>query len=336
MVASFERSGRARTIDPSIRFDQPSEWGITLPNFGNIAMDRLDAMTVFLAVLDEGSLSAAGRRLAMPLTTVSRKLAELECHLGARLLNRSTRRIELSEAGRAYAQACRRILDEVRGAERAVAGEYDAPRGELAVTAPIVFGRLHVLPVITAFLRANADVDVRLALGDRVAHLMDEHVDVAVRIGPLPDSRLNALALGHLRAVVCASPAYLRTHGTPRTPADLEHHRCITFEASFPQPWRFAHGQAWAPARPRLVVNTAEAAVDAAVAGLGVTRLLSYQADAALQAHRLRLLLRKFEPEPVPVNLVYDGQQRVTSKLRAFLDFAAPRLREALSALRAE
>ena len=299
-------------------------------------MDRLDAMTVFLAVVDEGSLSAAGRRLAMPLATVSRKLAELEAHLGARLLNRSTRRLELTEPGRGYEQACRRILDDVHGAELAAAGEYDAPRGELAITAPIVFGRLHVLPVINDFLRANAEVDVRLALGDRIAHLLDEHVDVAVRIGTLPDSRLNALPLGTLRSVVCASPAYLKANGTPRTPADLARHRCITFEAVFPGPWRFADGATFMTTRPRLVVNTAEAAIDAAVAGVGVTRVLSYQADAALRAKQLRLLLHKFEPAPVPVNLVYDGQQRVTSKLRAFLDFAAPRLRERLAALRAE
>jgi len=299
-------------------------------------MDRLDAMTVFLAVVDAGSLSGAGRQLAMPLATVSRKLAELESHLGARLLNRSTRRLEITDAGRGYEQACRRILDDVAGAEAAVAGEYDTPRGELAVTAPLVFGRLHVLPVVNDFLRANAEVDVRLALGDRIAHLIDEHVDVAVRIGALPDSRLSATRLGQLRSVVCASPAWLKAHGTPRTPDELASHRCITFESTFPGPWRFAGGATFTPARPRLVVNTAEAAVDAAVAGLGVTRLLSYQADAALREKRLRLLLRDFEPDPVPVNLVWDGQQRVTSKLRTFLDFAAPRLRERLAALRAE
>ena len=299
-------------------------------------MDRFDAMTVFLAVVDDGSLSAAGRRLGMPLATVSRKLAELEGHLGARLLNRSTRRLELTDPGRAYEQACRRILDDVDGAERAVAGEYDTPRGELAITAPIVFGRLHVLPVVNDFLRANAEVDVRLALGDRVAHLLDEHVDVAVRIGVLPDSRLNAVPLGTLRAIVCASPAYLKAHGTPRTPADLDQHRCITFDSPYPSPWRFADGSVFVPARPRLVVNTAESAVDAAIAGVGVTRVLSYQADAALRAKQLRLLLRTCEPAPVPVHLVFDGQQRVTSKLRAFLDFAAPRLRERLAALRAE
>jgi DNA-binding transcriptional LysR family regulator len=193
-----------------------------------------------------------------------------------------------------------------------------------------------VLPVVNDFLRTNAEVDVRLALGDRIAHLIDEHVDVAVRIGTLPDSRLSATRLGQLRSVVCASPAWLKAHGTPRTPDDLAAHRCITFQSIFPGPWRFADGATFTPARPRLVVNTAEAAVDAAVAGLGVTRLLSYQADAALREKRLRLLLRPFEPEPVPVHLVWDGQQRVTSKLRTFLDFAAPRLRERLAALRAE
>jgi len=299
-------------------------------------MDRLDAMKVFLAVAEAGSLSAAGRRLGMPLATVSRKLAELEDHLGARLLNRSTRRLEITDAGRGYEQACRRILDEVAEAESAAAGAYDTPRGELAVTAPIVFGRLHVLPVLTEFLRAHAEIDVRLALGDRVAHLIDEHVDVAVRIGALPDSRLNAMPLGQLRSVVCASPAWLKAHGTPRTPADLAAHRCITFEATFPGPWRFSDGAEFTPERPRLVVNTAEAAIDAAAAGLGVTRVLSYQADAALRDKRLRLLLRAFEPAPVPVHLVWDGQQRVTSRLRTFLDFAAPRLRERLAALRAE
>ncbi|HEY9025083.1 MAG TPA: LysR family transcriptional regulator [Burkholderiaceae bacterium] len=299
-------------------------------------MDRLDAMKVFLAVADAGSLSAAGRRLGMPLATVSRKLAELEDHLGARLLSRSTRRLEITDAGRGYEQACRRILDEVAEAEAAAGGAYDTPRGELAVTAPIVFGRLHVLPVLTEFLHAHAEIDVRLALGDRVAHLIDEHVDVAVRIGALPDSRLNAVPLGQLRSVVCASPAWLKAHGTPRTPADLAAHRCITFEAAFPGPWRFAGGVEFTPERPRLVVNTAEAAIDAAAAGLGVTRVLSYQADAALRDKRLRLLLRAFEPAPVPVHLVYDGQQRVTSRLRTFLDFAAPRLRKRLAALRAE
>ncbi|MEP6504620.1 MAG: LysR family transcriptional regulator [Betaproteobacteria bacterium] len=297
-------------------------------------MDRLDAMGVFLAVVDGGSLSAASRRLDMPLATVSRKLAELESHLGARLVNRSTRKLALTDPGLAYERACRRILDDVEAAERAVAGEYDAPRGELVVTAPLAFGRLHVLPLLAPFLRGHTEVDVRLALGDRIAHLLDEHVDVALRIGQLPDSRLSAIGLGALRRVVCASPAYLKAHGTPRTPADLGAHACITFDAQSQNSWTFAEAaDAAPPLRPRLVVNTAEAAVDAAVAGIGLTRVLSYQADPARRAKQLRIVLEKFEPPPVPVSLVFDAQQRVASKLRAFLDFAAPRLRERIAAI---
>ena len=295
-------------------------------------MDRLDAMTVFLAAVDGGSLSAASRRLGMPLATVSRKLSELESHLGARLLARSTRKLTLTDPGVAYERACRRILDDVRGAERAVAGEYDAPRGELAITAPLAFGRLHVLPLVTGFLHAQAEVDVRLALSDRIAHLLDEHVDVALRIGQLPDSRLSAIGLGTLRRVVCASPAWLKAHGTPRTPQELAAHRCIAFDAFASDAWVFADG-AEVAMRPRLVVNSAEAAVDAVVAGLGVTRVLSYQAEAARQAKRLRVVLADYEPPPVPVSLVFDARQRVPSKLRAFLDFAAPRLRERLAAI---
>jgi DNA-binding transcriptional LysR family regulator len=299
-------------------------------------MDRLDAMAVFVAVVDAGSLSAAGRRLGMPLATVSRKLAELEAHLDARLLNRSTRRIEITAAGRAYERACRRILDDVDDAERTAAGEYDTPRGELAITAPIVFGRLHVLPLVSEFLQAHPAVDVRLALGDRIAHLIDEHVDVAVRIGALADSRLNAIGLGTLRRVVCASPAYLEAHGTPRKPQDLARHRCISFATgASPDAWTFVTDAATvvADVRPRLTVDTAEAAVDAAVSGLGLTRVLSYQAAAACRAGDLRRVLEKFESRRPPVSLVFDGRQRVTSKLRAFLDFAAPRLRDALLAL---
>jgi DNA-binding transcriptional LysR family regulator len=299
-------------------------------------MDRLDAMNVFLNVVEAGSLSAAGRRLAMPLATVSRKLSELESHLGARLLTRSTRRLALTDAGEAYLAACRRILDEVAEAERAAAGEYSAPQGELVIAAPLAFGRQHVLPVVDAFLLEVPAVDVRLVLGDRITQLIDEHVDLAVRIGTLPDSRLNALPLGTLRRIVCASPAYLAAHGRPRVPADLARHRCVTFDPfGSAESWTFTtpDSHAAVPIRSRLVVNSAEAAVDAAVAGIGLVRVLSYQADAARRAKRLQVLLAKFEPPPMPVNLVYDASQRVALKLRAFIDFAAPRLRQSLAGL---
>jgi len=186
-------------------------------------MNRLESMTVLLAVLDAGSLSAAGRKLGMPLPTVSRKLSELETHLKARLLTRSTRRLTLTDTGRTYAAACRRILDEIHEAERAAAGEYSEPRGELVVTAPVVFGRLHVLPVLSEFLKVYPEVNVRLPLGDRVFNLVEDHVDLALRVGPLPDSGLTTTRLGTIRRVVCASPAYLAECGTPRIPQDSAH-----------------------------------------------------------------------------------------------------------------
>lgn len=297
-------------------------------------MDRLDAMSLFVAAVEAGSLSAASRRAGIPLATVSRRLSELEKHLQTRLLNRSTRRLTLTDAGESYLVACRRILGQVSEAERAAAGEYSSPTGELAVTAPVVFGRLHVLPVVAGFLAAYPDVDVRLTLSDRIAQLAEEHIDLAVRIGELPDSALVATRVGSIRRVVCASPAYLAEHGTPVEPRDLSSHDCVTFEGlAGPAKWSFVagKGEIAVPVHSRLQVNTAEAAIDAAVAGLGLTKVLSYQADAAVRAGTLRLVLEPFEPPPWPVSLVYAGQGLLPVKLRAFLDFAAPRLKERLA-----
>ncbi|TIO50571.1 MAG: LysR family transcriptional regulator [Mesorhizobium sp.] len=297
-------------------------------------MDRLDAMSLFVATVDAGSLSAAARRAGMPLATVSRRLSDLEKHLKTRLLNRSTRRLALTDAGQSYLAACRRILGEVNEAERAAAGEYISPTGELAVTAPVVFGRLHVLPVVTAFLDAYPDVDIRLTLSDRIIQLVEEHVDLAVRIGELPDSAMVAKRIGSIRRIVCASPAYLAGNRTPIEPRDLAGHNCITFEGlASPATWSFVSGKSEiaVPVRSRLRVNTAEAAIDAAIAGLGLTKVLSYQADAAVRAGTLRVVLEPFEPLPWPVNLVHAGQGLLPVKLRAFLDFAAPRLKERLA-----
>ena len=298
-------------------------------------MDRLEAMTLFAATVDAGSFSAASRRLGVPLPTVSRKVAELEAHLNTRLLVRSTRRLALTEAGTSYLAACRQILERVGEAEALAAGEFQAPRGELTITAPIVFGRLHLLPVVNAFLAAYPQIAVRLTLADRNLHLLDEHIDVALRIGPLEDSRLVAVRVGTVRRVVCASPAYLAARGRPKTPADLAKHDVVSFE-SLPasQVWHFAPrrgGRTQAVnVQPRLAVNTAEAAIDAAVAGVGLTHLLSYQAAAALAAGQLALVLRAYEPEPVPVSLLYTDPKRLPLKTRSFVDFAVPRLRKAL------
>ncbi|TRC87937.1 LysR family transcriptional regulator [Mesorhizobium sp. WSM4310] len=299
-------------------------------------MDRLEAMSLFVAAVEAGSLSAAARRFGIPLATVSRKVSDLERHLNTRLLNRSTRRLTPTDAGEAYLAACRRILDDVGEAERGAAGEYSAPTGELAITAPVVFGRLHLLPVVTGFLSAYPDVDIRLTLADRITRLVEDHFDLALRIGQLPDSSLIAIGVGSIRRVVCASPAYLAEHGTPTTPEDLGTHSCITFEGlSSAAPWSFARGKTdvTVQVRSRLQVNTAEAAIDAAVAGVGPTKVLSYQVDAAVRSGKLRILLQEFEPEPWPVSLVHAGHGLLPVKLRAFLDFAAPRLKERLARL---
>ncbi len=296
-------------------------------------MNRLESMHVLLAVVDAGSLSAAGRTLGMPLATVSRKISQLETQLKARLLIRSTRQLTLTDAGREYVAACRGILDEVHEAERAVSGEYTAPRGDLVVTAPVVFGRLHVLPIICEFLKIYPDVNVSLVLGDRMVNLVEDRVDLALRIGELPDSGLIASGLGSIRRVACASSAYLAEHGVPQHPRDLSDHQCISFEPLMAaNEWRFTvEANALAiPIHSRLVVTSAEAAVDAAICGLGVTCVLSYQVESALRAQKLQLLLRTFEPPPLPVSFLYSGQGRLPLKLRAVLDFAAPRLRARL------
>jgi DNA-binding transcriptional LysR family regulator len=287
-------------------------------------------MTVLLAAVQTGSLSAAGRKLGMPLPTVSRKVSELEAHLKARLLHRSTRRLTLTDAGHAYVAACKRILNDVEEAERAAAGEYSAPKGELVITAPIVYGRMHVLPVVTEFLKAYPDVDVRLQLGDRTVNLFEEPVDLAVRIGELPDSSLIATRIGAVHQVVCASPAYFVARGRPAHPGELAAHNCVTFEGlTAPHTWKFSRGKVSTSVavHSRLVVSTAEAAIAAAIAGAGITRVLSYQVADAVRAAALEIVLRDFEPAGWPVSLVYPGQGKLPLKLRAFLDFAAPRLK---------
>jgi DNA-binding transcriptional LysR family regulator len=296
-------------------------------------MDRFESMSTFVAVVEAGGFSAASRRLGMPLATVSRKVSELEDELRVQLLVRSTRQIALTENGQQYFATCRRLLDELSEAERLVTGEFRAPRGGLVVSAPIVFGRLHLTPVIVAFLKAYPEVHIELRLDDSIAHLIEEQVDVALRIGALPDSGMMAAKAGDIRQVVCASPAYLESRGTPAEPADLAGHDCVTFllfDQAHEWAFRTGRGVKRYPVSSRLSVSTAEAAVDAAIAGLGVTRVLCYQVKTALEDGRLQLLMREHEFDPMPVNLVYAGGRLVPQKLRAFLDFAMPRLKAML------
>lgn len=297
-------------------------------------MDRLAALRVFVAIAEAGSLSAAGRRLGMPLSTVSRHLKALEDELGARLITRTTRRLVLTEAGRFYAATCREVLDELDDAGRRLAGEQAEPRGELALTAPVVFGRLHVLPIVAAFLSAFPRVAARMLLVDRIVDLVEEGLDVGVRIGALPDSTLRATRVGAVRLIACASPSYLSRAGEPATPSELAPHQCISFNTfAHPERWTFGGDgkrEFRVTVSPKLAVNSADAAIDAAKAGLGIVRVLSYQAEASLADGSLRRILQGFEPESMPVNLIHREDRLPQSKVESFIAFAAPRLRQVL------
>ena len=297
-------------------------------------MDRLDAMSVLLAAVESGSLSKASRALKLPLATVSRKVAELEAYLNATLVVRSAKGLELTPAGRSYVASARAILEQLSEVERAAAGEYTEPKGALVVTAPIMFGRLHALPVVNGFLAAYPDVMVQLMLTDRVAHFLDDQVDVALRIGPLPDSNLTATRVGTVRRVVCATPDYLSANGTPGTPEELARHKVISFEdVTAPSSWSFESNgtELNVSFRSRLSVNTIDAAIEAGLAGAGIIRTLSYQVVDHVRSGRLKVILDSFEPAPRPVHLVYDKQNRLPLKVRAFVDFVVPRLRESVA-----
>jgi DNA-binding transcriptional LysR family regulator len=301
-------------------------------------MDRFEAMRTLIAAVDGGSLSAASRSLAVPLPTVSRRVSDLEAHLRAQLVVRTSRKLLLTDAGRAFVTTCRRVIEELDEAERAATGEYRAPRGDLLITAPVMFGRLHVEPVVLDFLQAYPDINVRLILADYFVDLVENQVDLAARIGPLPDSSLIATRLGAVSWITCASPGYLAEYGTPRVLDDLAGHRCIAFEQLYSADgWTFRSDKAniTVPFRPRFAVSTADGAIDAALAGAGIARVLSYQAAEAIADGRLVVVLSDFQPEPLPVHLVHTSQAILPLKLRAFSDFAGPRLKVMLARMSA-
>jgi DNA-binding transcriptional LysR family regulator len=300
-------------------------------------------MTILLRVVVRGSFSAASREVGMPLATVSRKVSELETHLGTKLLARTTRKVVLTDSGAAYVASARRILDEIDETERVAAGEFQAPRGELTLTAPVLFGRLHVLPIVADFLAAYPEINVRLHLSDRSLHLLDEHVDMAARIGRLPDSLLVATRVGSMRTVVCASPGLLARHPGPVSPEDVTRLPCVNFDALSPAAtWSFRRTDATAtrrtdatatteiPILPRLSVSTAEAAVSAARLDVGATRVLHYQCADAVRDGSLRIILAAFEVAPLPVHVIHAARGALPWKMRVFLDFAAGRLRQRL------
>jgi DNA-binding transcriptional LysR family regulator len=299
-------------------------------------MDRFEAMTILLAAVDAGSFSAASRRLRLPLARVSRRVAELEEHLGMRLLLRGNRKLVLTDAGRDYVSSCRRIMEELAEVERVATGEYRKPHGELTISAPQGMARGDLLPVIVEFQRTYPDIRMRVQLTERNVNLVEEHIDVALRVGELPDSSMIATRVALIRRVLCASPAYLKIKGRPKTLADLASHDCVTYEGyAAANTWEFNSAGAieMIQVPSRLLVNFSDAAIDAATAGAGIARLLSYQVNDLVKAGALVILLEAYEPAPRPISLIYPSQRQVPQKLRAFLDFSVPRLRKRLGYL---
>ena len=293
-------------------------------------MDRIELMSVIVAIAEAGSLSAASRQLRMPIPTVSRKLSELETRLKTQLFQRSSRRVSLTDAGRTYIEACKRIIEQVDDAEREASGEYRTPTGDLTVTSPWGVGHLHLVPLACEFLNVYPDITLRLFLSDRVLNPVDNKIDVAIRIGPLPDSSMIATRIGSIRVVACASPEYIAARGRPQTPKDLCNHDCITIdETGVPRSWKFVEGESELAAqiRTRLTVNTSEAAVEAAIAGAGIARVMSYKMEAARRTGRLVIVLDSFEKEPSPVHIVHTERRPTPLKLRVFLDWLTPRLK---------
>lgn len=299
-------------------------------------MDTLRAMQIFTTVVEAGSLTGASERLGLSGPAVVRSLAALESTLGVRLLNRTTRRSSLTDEGREYFEGCKRVLAEADAAHAALSARRTEPRGRLRLTAPITFGRLRVAPVVADFAARHLGIEVDLLLLDRVVDLVEEGIDAAVRIGPLPDSSLVALGLGETRRVTCASPAYLRRAGTPRSPQDLRTHRLILFSGlAAHDEWVFATpnerpGRATlerVPIRPFLRTNQLDAAMDPCLRGLGCAQFLCYQVEPLLRAGKLRRLLAAHEPAPLPIHIVSPSSRGRSSNVNAFIDFARDRLR---------
>ncbi|MBV8111626.1 MAG: LysR family transcriptional regulator [Hyphomicrobiales bacterium] len=299
-------------------------------------MGRIERVAIFVEVAERRSFAAAARRLARSAAAVTRAVGDLETRLGVRLLNRTTRAVSLTEAGDRFLAGARRVLADFEEIERAAAGEGAAPRGELRITAPILFGRMHVLPIVTEFLGRFAEVSVALSLIDRPVDLVEEGLDVAVRIGVLAESSAVATRVGAVRRVVVASPGYVAQHGTPLAPADLGAHAVVASSgAAGVEHWVFRNesGDTSVAIRPRLVVTTAEAALDAVRADFGITRVLSYQAADDIARGSLLRLLPGHEGDELPIHLLYPGGRHPPPKLRAFLDFAKSRLRRRCQAV---
>ena len=291
-------------------------------------MDKLRAMATFVRIVESGSLSAAAETLQLSGPSVVRALAALEREVGVRLLNRTTRRSSLTDEGREYYERCRRVLAEVEAADALLTARQAEPRGRLRLTAPLAFGRLHIAPLVREFMGRHPAVEVELLLLDRVVDLVEEGVDLGVRIAQLAESSLVAVRVGQTQRVVCASPGYLKKSGTPATPSDLAQHRCIVFSGLAPDnEWSFAGRPARVAVHPVLRTNQFDVALDACLQGIGCGQLLCYQVEAAVRAGKLRLILPDYTPLPVPIQLVYPHARLLSPNVRAFVDLAQARLR---------
>jgi DNA-binding transcriptional LysR family regulator len=286
-------------------------------------MDRIDAMQAFVAVADLQGFAPAARKLGMSPSGVTRLIAALEDRIGARLLQRTTRQVALTDVGARYLERVRRILADVEEAEGSAQAERTRPSGRLVVSAPIGFGRRHVSPVMSAYLTRYPEVSGELRLSDRMINLVEDGVDLAIRIGHLADSTLVARHVGEMRQIVVASSGYLKQHGEPRTPQAIASHETIQFGATAAQPdWHFVEGgkEVRVACTPRLTTNSADAAIQHAEQGGGLTRVLAYQAADAIRAGRLRIVLQKFEQPPLPIHIVYPTSRLLSAKVRTFID----------------
>ncbi len=293
-------------------------------------MDRLHAMAIFVAVVDEGGFAAAARKLQLSPPVATRAVTELEEVMGVRLLTRTTRVVRVTEVGARYALDCRRILADVTETEEAATGSHGAVRGRLVVTSSTMFGRMRVVPIVTEYLRRYPDTEVECRFLDRVVNMVDEGVDVSIRIGTLQDSGYHALRVGQVRRVVCASPAYLAKHGTPRSVTDLPEHVVIMANGITPSvDWRFTAGEQTTVIRvhPRLNVSSNDAAIDAALDGFGITRVASYMVADHLTSGRLVEVLREHEVLPLPIHVMHHEGRHAARKVRAFVDLASQTLR---------
>lgn len=292
-------------------------------------MDKLRAMDTFVRIVETGSLTAAADALNMSVPSVVRSLAALEREVGVRLMNRTTRRSSLSDEGREYYERCRRVLAEVEAADAALSARRVAPRGRLRLTAPVTFGRMRVARVVTEFIAKYPGVEVELILLDRVVDLVEEGIDAGVRIAQLPDSSLVVVRVGETRRVVVAAPEYLKRAGPLKTPVDLPSHRCVVFTGlSANGEWTFGEKPFLrVPVRAVLSTNQVDVALDACLKGLGCGQFLCYQVEELIASGKLKRVLADFEPPPVPIQVVSPHARLLSSNVRAYVDFAVPRLR---------